>query len=112
MMSIGQWRLKRISMPQQPDQFCFVTTEKRRQQDIYNLTAMPCVQRSLYLNEVTDDFSKIQVEAPKRVDGRTRDVFEQCMTACGNAAGIKAKRRSRARKEASAQEVRGYYTVC
>ena len=31
------------------------------------------------------------------------------MTACGKAAGIRAKRRSRARKEASAQEVRGYY---
>ena len=29
--------------------FCFVTTENGRQQDIYNLTTMPCVQRSLYL---------------------------------------------------------------
>ena len=31
------------------------------------------------------------------------------MTTCGKAAGIKTKRRSRARKEASAKEVRGYY---
>ena len=31
------------------------------------------------------------------------------MTTCGTAAGIKTKRRSRARKEASAKEVRGYY---
>ena len=70
---------------------------------------MPCVQRSLYLNEMTDDFGNIQVEVPTRVDGRTRDVLEQCMTACGKAAGIKQTRRSRARKEASAKEVRGCY---
>ena len=31
------------------------------------------------------------------------------MTTCGKAARMKAKRRSRARKEASAEEVRGYY---
>ena len=31
------------------------------------------------------------------------------MATCGRAAGTGAKRRSRARKEASAQEVRGYY---
>ena len=31
------------------------------------------------------------------------------MTTCGKAAGSKAKRRSRARKEASAKEVRGYF---
>ena len=42
--------------------FCFVTTENGDQQDIYNLTTMPCVQRSLYLNEMTDDFGHIQVE--------------------------------------------------
>ena len=35
--------------------------------------------------------------------------LERCMTTCGKAAGFKAKRRSRARKEASAKEVRGYY---
>ena len=37
------------------------------------------------------------------------ETWEQCMTTCGTAAGIKAKRRSRAREEASAQEVRGYF---
>ena len=84
--------------------FCFVTTENGKQQDIYNLTTMPCVERSLYLNEMTDDFGNIQVEVPTGVDGRTRDVLEQCTTACG-----KEKRRSRAREEASAQEVRGHY---
>ena len=31
------------------------------------------------------------------------------MATCGKAAGARAKRRPRARKEASAQEVRGYY---
>ena len=34
---------------------------------------------------------------------------ERCMATCGKAAGARAKRRSRARKEASAQEVRGYH---
>ena len=32
------------------------------------------------------------------------------MATCGKAAGARAKMRSRARKEASAQEVRRYYT--
>ena len=31
------------------------------------------------------------------------------MTTCGNAAGMKAKRRSRARKETSVKAVSGYY---
>ena len=43
------------------------------------------------------------------VDGQTRDVSELCMATCGNAAGTRAKMRSRARKEASAQEVQGQY---
>ena len=70
---------------------------------------MPCVQRSLCLNEVTDDFGTIKIEVPKGVDGRTRDMLKRCMATCGRAAGTRAKIRSRARKEASAQEVRGYY---
>ena len=89
--------------------FCFVTTEIKDQQDICKLTTMPCVQRSLCLNEVTDDFGNIKVEVPKGVDGRTRDMLERCMATCGRAAGTRAKMRSRARKEASAPEVRGYY---
>ena len=64
---------------------------------------MPCVQRSLYLNEVTNNFGSMKVEVPKGVDGRTRDMLERCMAICGRAAGTRAKMR------ASAQEVRGYY---
>ena len=89
--------------------FCFATTEKGEQQDICKLTTMPGVQRSLYLDEMTNNFSNIQVEVPKGVDGRTRDVLKQCMTTCGEAAGTKANRKSRAGKEASTEEVRGYY---
>ena len=70
---------------------------------------MPCVQRSSYLDEMTNILVNIQVKVPKGVDGRTGDVLEQCMTTCGKAAGLKAKRTSRARKEASAIEVRGYF---
>ena len=89
--------------------FCFVTIENEDEQDICKVTTMPCVQRSLYLNEVTDDFGNIKVEVPKRVDERTRDMLERCMATCGRAAGTRTQMRSRARKEASAQEVRGYY---
>ena len=89
--------------------FCFVTTENGDQQNMCNLTTMPCVQRSLYLNELTNDFEKIKAEVPDEVDGHSRDMLELCITTCGRAAGTRAKMRSRARKEASAQEVRGYY---
>ena len=80
----------------------------KKQQDMYNLITMPCVQRSLYLDEMTNNFGNIQVGVPKGVDSRTRDVLEQCMTICGKAAVFKPKRRSRARKEVSAKEVRAY----
>ena len=94
-------------MWQQPDHFA-VTTEDGRQLDICNLTTLPCVQKSLYLNEVIDDFSNIKVEVPKGVDGRTTNVLERCMATCGRAAGTRAKMRSRARqKKASVQEARG-----
>ena len=46
--------------------FCFVTTENGEQQDIYNLTTLPGVQRSLCLDEVIDGSSSTQVELPKR----------------------------------------------
>ena len=36
-------------------------------------------------------------------------MLERCMAPCGRAAGTRVNMRSRARKEASAQEVRGYY---
>ena len=88
--------------------FCFVTTENGDEQDINKLITRPCVQRSLYLNEVTNNFGSMKVEDSKRLDGRTRDMLERCKATCGRAAGTRAKMRPRARKEASAQEVRGY----
>ena len=89
--------------------FCFSMTENGEQQDICNLITMPCVQRSLYLNDATNDFDNKKVELPKGVDGQTRDMLERCMATCGKAARTTAKMRSRARKEASAREVRGCY---
>ena len=71
--------------------FRFVTTDNGDQRDMYNLPTMPCVQRSLYLNEVTDDFGNMRVEVPKGVDRQTRDVLERCMATCGRAAGTRAK---------------------
>ena len=62
-----------------------------------------------HLNEMTNNFGNMQVEVTTGVDGRTRDVLERCMTTCGKAARTKPKKRSRARKEASAKEVRGNY---
>ena len=58
---------------------------------------MPCVQRSMYLNEVTNNFGSMTVEVQKGVAGRTRDMLERCMATCGKAAGTRAKMRSRAR---------------
>ena len=52
--------------------FCFVTTENGEEQDVCNSTSMPCVQRSLCLDEVTNDSSSTQVEVPKGVDIHTR----------------------------------------
>ena len=60
--------------------FWFVTTENGHQQNLCNLTILPCVPRSLYLHEVTDDFGNMKVEVPEGVDGRTRDVLERCVT--------------------------------
>ena len=73
------------------------------------MTTIPCVQRSLCLDEMTNYFSSTQVETPRGVDSQTRDMLERRMATCGKAAEARAKRRSRARKEASAQEVRGYH---
>ena len=86
-----------------------MTTENGDQQDVCNLITLPCVQRSMHLNEVTNNFGSMKVEFPEGVDGRTRDMLERYMATCGRATGTRAKMRSRARKEASAQEVRGYY---
>ena len=42
--------------------FCFVTTKNGEQQDTCNLTTKPGVQRSLCLDEVTDDSSSARFE--------------------------------------------------
>ena len=101
-MTLKYSRSSRITL------FCYI--KNGDQQDICNLATMPCLQRSSYLNELTNNFSNTQIELPNGVDGRTRDELAHCMTTFGKAAGIKAQRRSRARQEASAQEVRGFYT--
>ena len=90
--------------------FRFVTTENGEQQDTCNLTTIPGVQRSLCLEEVINDSSSAQVEFPKGVDSQTKDMLERCLATCGKAAGARAKRKSRARKAASAHEVRRYHT--
>ena len=84
-------------------------TEDGEQQDKCNLITMPGVQRSLYLNEMTNDFANIKAEVHDGVDGQTREMLERCVTTCGRAARTRAKMRSRALKEASAKEVRGHY---
>ena len=74
--------------------FCFVTTENREQQDLYNLTTIPCVQRSLCFDEVINHSSSAQVDVPKGVDSQTTVMLERCMATCGKAAGAMVKRRS------------------
>ena len=74
--------------------FCFVTTENGEQQDIFNLTPILGVQRSLCLVEVTGESSSTRVELPNGVDNQTRDMLEPCMATCGKAAGTRAKRKS------------------
>ena len=95
-------------MKLQLDHSVFVTTEEGEQQDICQLVTMPCV-KSLSLDEVINDYSNIQVSFPSEVSSQPRHMLERCMDICGEAAVSRAQKRSRARKEASAQEVRGYY---
>ena len=71
MMNIGQRHLRHINMPQRLNRFAFSITENGKQQDRCNLIATPSVQRSLYLNEVTNDFENTIVELPEGVDGQT-----------------------------------------
>ena len=79
------------------------------QKKICNLTTLSCKKQSLFPNEMTNNFSNIQVEDSKGIDGRPKDVIERCMTSFGKTAGMKSKRRSRAQKEVSAKEVKGFY---
>ena len=87
--------------------FCFSKPENGEQKDASNLIAMPCVQRSSYLNEVTNDFDNIEVDVPDGVDGQTRDMLERCMTTCGRAAGTRTKRRSRAKRKHQSKKSQG-----
>ena len=80
----------------------FVTTANGEQQDVCNFTTISSVQRSLCLEEVTDDSSSTRVELPNGVDNQTCWYFVWPLG--GKAARARAKTRSRARKEASAQE--------
>ena len=66
------------------------------------------MQRSLCLEEVIDDSSSTRVEFPSGV-GNKPETRRNAVWPRGKTAGARAKRRSRARKEVSAQEVRGYY---
>ena len=65
--------------------FCFEVTGSGEQQDVCKLITMPCVQWSLYLNEVTNGSGSSKVEVPQGVDSRTRDMLERCMVTCGKA---------------------------
>ena len=58
---------------------------------MYNLTTIPSVQRSLCVEEVTDDSSSTRVELQCGVDNQTRDMLERCMATRGKAAGARAK---------------------
>ena len=72
--------------------FCFVTTENGEQQDICNLTTMPCVQRSLCLVVAINDDRNTQLNFPKGVHSQTRGLLERCMATCGKAAGARVSR--------------------
>ena len=82
---------------------------KGEQQDIRNLVTVPCVQRSLCLDVAVNDHSKLQFNVSRRVSSRIRDMLERGMATTGKAARARAWILSRARKEASAQEVRQNY---
>ena len=71
--------------------FCFVTTENGEKQNVYNLTTILGVQRSLCLEEVTDDSSSTQVDFPEAVDSQTRDILDRCMATCGEATRSKSQ---------------------
>ena len=63
--------------------FCFVTTANGEQQDMCDLTTKPSVQRSLCLEEVTDDSSSTRVELPNGFDNETRARLERSIATCG-----------------------------
>ena len=56
--------------------FCFPMTVHGEQQDICNVITMPCAERSLYLNDLTNDFDNMIVEV-QGAGGQTRDMLER-----------------------------------
>ena len=90
--------------------FCFVISENGAQQDVCNLIIMPCVCSDHYASRKRLMIPAAHVLYSQTVlTMKTREMLERCMATCGKAAGTRSKRKSRAREEASAQEVRGYY---
>ena len=61
--------------------FFFCDHENGNQQDTCNLTTMPCIQRSLYLNEVINDSDSTQVEVPKGVESQTLVALDRAASA-------------------------------
>ena len=84
--------------------FCFVTTENGDQQDICKLITMPCVPRLLYLNERTNNFGNIKLKFPRKLMVKQ----ETCWNPAWLLAEEQQDQEPRARKEAAAQQVRGY----
>ena len=105
MMSIGQWRLKHTSMQQQPGHF---VSWLRETENNWISTTSVCSDHCASMKWSTFPAAH-KLNCQKGVDSQTRDMVERSMFTCGKAAGARVKRKSRARKEASAQEVRGYY---
>ena len=109
MMSTGQWRRKHTSMQLQPGHF--VSWLRKTENNRISTTWLPhrvCSDHCASMKWLTIPAAH-KLNSQKGVDSQTRDMLERSIATCGKAAGAKAKRRSRARKEASAQEVRGYY---
>ena len=79
------------------------------QQNIYNLTTIPRVQQSLCVEEITDDSSSTRNEL---LNGVVQSNQRHAGTLYGHlwkSRRSKSQEEIRARKEASAQEVRGNY---
>ena len=103
--------MKHTSMPQQPDHFVLLQQklEISRAYATWPLCRVfndQCPSIRWPIISVT-----YKLKFQKGVDGRTRDVLEQCMTTCRKAARTQANRRSSARIGASAKEIRGYLTT-
>ena len=107
MKNIGQWHLRHIKMPQRLDRFAFqsLKMENNKMYAIWSLCRV-CNDHCISTKRPTAmKVSKLKFLMESMVKQET--CSERCMTTCGRAGGTRAKMRSRAREEASAQEVRG-----